>query len=151
MSCIFFSFQADYKEVFSGISNVEEVAFNALSFVWNPTEEAKVNTPLSPKEGLFFFSFRVVPRPCQFSEGRRNRWKVLKEKTGKAEEGGREREWLGRNPRNVFSPEAPVNTAGEGRDASFVWLKGAEVGPPNLLQVEAEEQRDSSKYETRED
>uniref|UniRef100_A0A3B4GP03 Grainyhead like transcription factor 3 n=1 Tax=Pundamilia nyererei TaxID=303518 RepID=A0A3B4GP03_9CICH len=33
---------ADYKEVFSGISNVEEVAFNALSFVWNPSEEAKV-------------------------------------------------------------------------------------------------------------
>lgn len=33
---------ADYKEVFSGISNIEEVAFNALSFVWNPSEEAKV-------------------------------------------------------------------------------------------------------------
>lgn len=129
--------------MFSGISNIEEVAFNALSFVWNPTEEAKVNTALSPKEGFFFlFSFRVVPRPCQFSEGRRNRWKVLKEKTGKAEEGGGEKEWLGRNPRNVFSPEAPVTTAGEGRDASFVWLKGAEVGPPNLLQVEVEEQRD---------
>lgn len=129
--------------MFSGISNIEEVAFNALSFVWNPTEEAKVNTPLSPKEG--FFSFRVVPRPCQFSEGRRNRWKVLKEKKGKAEEGGGGKEWLGRegrNPRNVFSPEAPVTTAGEGRDASFVWLKGAEVGPPNLLQVEAGEQQD---------
>nr|XP_020446625.1 grainyhead-like protein 3 homolog [Monopterus albus] len=33
---------ADYKEVFSGISNIEEVAFNALSFMWNPSEEAKV-------------------------------------------------------------------------------------------------------------
>ncbi|XP_013870799.1 grainyhead-like protein 3 homolog [Austrofundulus limnaeus] len=33
---------ADYKEVFCGISNVEEVAFNALSFVWNPNEEAKI-------------------------------------------------------------------------------------------------------------
>uniref|UniRef100_H3DIR3 Grainyhead-like transcription factor 3 n=1 Tax=Tetraodon nigroviridis TaxID=99883 RepID=H3DIR3_TETNG len=33
---------ADYKEVYSGISNIEEVAFNALSFFWNPTEEAKV-------------------------------------------------------------------------------------------------------------
>lgn len=59
---LFFSFQADYKEVFSGISNIEEVAFNALSFVWNPTEEAKVNTPLSPKEGFFFFFF-----PCRAS------------------------------------------------------------------------------------
>lgn len=38
-----FSFAADYKEVFSGISNIEEVAFNALSFVWNPSEEAKVS------------------------------------------------------------------------------------------------------------
>uniref|UniRef100_A0A3P9B7R2 Grainyhead-like protein 3 homolog n=1 Tax=Maylandia zebra TaxID=106582 RepID=A0A3P9B7R2_9CICH len=33
---------ADYKEAFSNVSNVEEVAFNALSFVWNPSEEAKV-------------------------------------------------------------------------------------------------------------
>ncbi|KAJ8385540.1 hypothetical protein AAFF_G00184940 [Aldrovandia affinis] len=33
---------ADYKEVFSGINNVEEVAFNALSFIWNTNEEAKV-------------------------------------------------------------------------------------------------------------
>ncbi|XP_064158168.1 grainyhead-like protein 3 homolog isoform X1 [Anguilla rostrata] len=33
---------ADYKEVLSGISNVEEVAFNALSFIWNTNEEAKV-------------------------------------------------------------------------------------------------------------
>lgn len=29
--------------MFSGISNIEEVAFNALSFVWNPNEEAKVS------------------------------------------------------------------------------------------------------------
>lgn len=52
--------------------------------------------------------------------------------------------WGGRgwNPRNVFSPEAPVTMAGEGRDASFVWLKDTEVGPPNLLQVEVEEQQD---------
>ncbi len=33
---------ADYKEVFSGVGNVEEVAFNALSFIWNTNEEAKV-------------------------------------------------------------------------------------------------------------
>lgn len=55
----------------------------------------------------------------------------------------REKEWLGRegrNPRNVFSPEAPVTTAGESRDGLFVWLEGAEVGPPNLLQVEEQEE-----------
>ncbi|XP_012692134.1 grainyhead-like protein 3 homolog [Clupea harengus] len=33
---------ADYKETLTGISNVDEVAFNALSFVWNTNEEAKV-------------------------------------------------------------------------------------------------------------
>lgn len=49
--------------MFSGISNIEEVAFNALSFVWNPTEEAKVKTPLSPKEG-FFFSVVVLSVSC---------------------------------------------------------------------------------------
>ncbi len=43
LKMFFYSFLADYKEVFSGISNIEEVAFNALSFIWNPTEEAKVN------------------------------------------------------------------------------------------------------------
>lgn len=39
---------ADYKEVFSGISNVDEVAFNALSFIWNTNEEAKVKTRTCP-------------------------------------------------------------------------------------------------------
>ncbi|KAJ8002521.1 hypothetical protein DPEC_G00159770 [Dallia pectoralis] len=32
---------ADYNGVFCGIGQVEEVAFNALSFTWNPSEEAK--------------------------------------------------------------------------------------------------------------
>ncbi len=40
----FFTLSADYKEVFCGVSNVEEVAFNALSFIWNTNEEAKVQT-----------------------------------------------------------------------------------------------------------
>lgn len=33
---------ADYKESFSTISNVEEIAFNAVSFTWDVSEEAKV-------------------------------------------------------------------------------------------------------------
>lgn len=49
----FYSFTADYKEVYSGISNIEEVAFNALSFIWNPTEEAKVNRPLERRCFVF--------------------------------------------------------------------------------------------------
>ncbi|KAM3613967.1 uncharacterized protein V6R79_007721 [Siganus canaliculatus] len=33
---------ADYKESFSTICNVEEIAYNAVSFTWDVTEEAKV-------------------------------------------------------------------------------------------------------------
>ncbi|XP_029308443.1 grainyhead-like transcription factor 2a isoform X2 [Cottoperca gobio] len=33
---------ADYKESFSTIGNVEEIAFNAVSFTWDVSEEAKV-------------------------------------------------------------------------------------------------------------
>lgn len=33
---------ADYKESFSTISNVEEIAYNAVSFTWDVAEEAKV-------------------------------------------------------------------------------------------------------------
>lgn len=50
---ILFSFTADYKEVFNGISNIEEVAFNALSFIWNPSEEAKVTGVAIEKPYLY--------------------------------------------------------------------------------------------------
>lgn len=33
---------ADYKESFSTIGNVEEIAYNAVSFTWDVSEEAKV-------------------------------------------------------------------------------------------------------------
>lgn len=33
---------ADYKESFSTIGNVEEIAYNAVSFTWDISEEAKV-------------------------------------------------------------------------------------------------------------
>lgn len=33
---------ADYKESFSTIGNVEEIAYNAVSFTWDIREEAKV-------------------------------------------------------------------------------------------------------------
>ncbi|KAK2910646.1 grainyhead-like protein 2 homolog [Channa argus] len=33
---------ADYKESFSMVGNVEEIAYNAVSFTWDVTEEAKV-------------------------------------------------------------------------------------------------------------
>lgn len=33
---------ADYKESFNTISNIEEISYNAISFTWDISEEAKV-------------------------------------------------------------------------------------------------------------
>lgn len=33
---------ADYKESFNTIGNIEEIAYNAVSFTWDVNEEAKV-------------------------------------------------------------------------------------------------------------
>jgi hypothetical protein len=43
----FFSFPvaADYKESFNTIGNIEEIAYNAVSFTWDVNEEAKVSGP----------------------------------------------------------------------------------------------------------
>lgn len=35
-------FPADYKESFNTIGNIEEIAYNAISFTWDVNEEAKV-------------------------------------------------------------------------------------------------------------
>ncbi|CAL8235573.1 unnamed protein product [Boreogadus saida] len=50
---------ADYKESFNTIGNVEEIAYNAVSFTWDLTEEAKVfisvnslSTDFSPQKGV---------------------------------------------------------------------------------------------------
>lgn len=44
--CNFFFFFithiADYKESFNTISNIEEIAYNAISFTWDINDEAKV-------------------------------------------------------------------------------------------------------------
>uniref|UniRef100_A0A668AGK3 Grainyhead like transcription factor 3 n=1 Tax=Myripristis murdjan TaxID=586833 RepID=A0A668AGK3_9TELE len=67
---------ADYKEVFSGISNIEEVAFNALSFVWNPSEEAKVyiginslSTDFSSQKGVKGLPLNLQIDTYDFSTG----------------------------------------------------------------------------------
>ncbi|XP_056152213.1 grainyhead-like protein 3 homolog [Lampris incognitus] len=67
---------ADYKEVFCGISNVEEVAFNALSFVWNPNEEAKVyiginslSTDFSSQKGVKGLPLNLQIDTYDFSTG----------------------------------------------------------------------------------
>ncbi|KAL3049328.1 hypothetical protein OYC64_008734 [Pagothenia borchgrevinki] len=67
---------ADYKEVFDGVSNVEEVAFNAISFVWNPNEEAKVfiginslSTDFSAQKGVKGQPLHIQIDTYDFSSG----------------------------------------------------------------------------------
>uniref|UniRef100_A0A8C7PK87 Grainyhead-like transcription factor 3 n=1 Tax=Oncorhynchus mykiss TaxID=8022 RepID=A0A8C7PK87_ONCMY len=67
---------ADYKEVFSGISHVEEVAFNALSFIWNPNEEGKVyiginslSTDFSSQKGVKGLPLNLQIDTYDFSTG----------------------------------------------------------------------------------
>ncbi|XP_076834416.1 grainyhead-like protein 3 homolog [Brachyhypopomus gauderio] len=67
---------ADYKEVFSGISNVDEVAYNALSFIWNTSEEAKVyiginslSTDFSSQKGVKGLPLNLQIDTYDFSSG----------------------------------------------------------------------------------
>lgn len=55
-SLIFTSHAADYKESFSTIGNVEEIAYNAVSFTWDVSEEAKVKKPKRNREIVLFVS-----------------------------------------------------------------------------------------------
>lgn len=48
-----FHVTADYKESFNTIGNIEEIAYNAVSFTWDVNEEAKV----SEKVALIHWSY----------------------------------------------------------------------------------------------
>lgn len=52
--CPFLFFTADYKESFNTISNIEEISYNAISFTWDISEEAKVilSTIIGAKNGF---------------------------------------------------------------------------------------------------
>lgn len=47
---VMFHPSADYKESFSTIGNIEEIAYNAVSFTWDVNEEAKVRLQLGFSE-----------------------------------------------------------------------------------------------------
>lgn len=47
---VMFHPSADYKESFSTIANIEEIAYNAVSFTWDVNEEAKVRLQLGFSE-----------------------------------------------------------------------------------------------------
>lgn len=46
---------ADYKESFNTINNIEEIAYNAISFTWDINDEAKVSA-----KALYFRCFWVL-------------------------------------------------------------------------------------------
>lgn len=60
----FITHVADYKESFNTISNIEEIAYNAISFTWDINDEAKVGDGV---QGLLHF---------QLFEGK---WEELKD------------------------------------------------------------------------
>lgn len=43
LSDLLYLCKADYKESFNTIGNLEEIAYNAVSFTWDINEEAKVS------------------------------------------------------------------------------------------------------------
>lgn len=49
---LFITHIADYKESFNTISNIEEIAYNAISFTWDINDEAKVGNEV---QGLLDF------------------------------------------------------------------------------------------------
>lgn len=53
---------ADYKESFNTIGNIEEIAYNAVSFTWDVNEEAKVS------ESYIGCSLKTLPCVSSFLE-----------------------------------------------------------------------------------
>lgn len=72
---------ADYKESFNTISNIEEIAYNAISFTWDINDEAKVGDRLleewegpSDLTAVFFFFFVVFLVFTPLLRRRETRW-----------------------------------------------------------------------------
>lgn len=66
---------ADCKENFNTVQHIEEVAYNALSFVWNVNEEAKVSEGLRRVTGKGLMGPRVgAPRKVKAFIGSSEAW-----------------------------------------------------------------------------
>ncbi|XP_060790755.1 grainyhead-like protein 3 homolog isoform X2 [Neoarius graeffei] len=106
---------ADYKEVFSGISDVDEVAFNALSFIWNTNEEAKVyiginslSTDFSSQKGVKGVPLNLQIDTYDFSSGTNRlihraacQVKIFCDKGAERKMRDEERKRVKRRPKNV--------------------------------------------------
>lgn len=51
-----FHLTADYKESFNTIGNIEEIAYNAVSFTWDVNEEAKVSAKVASIQGSYLLN-----------------------------------------------------------------------------------------------
>jgi hypothetical protein len=59
----FFNVTADYKESFNTIGNIEEIAYNAVSFTWDVNEEAKVSENIAVAHWSYFLN--IMPIFCR--------------------------------------------------------------------------------------
>lgn len=57
-------FTADYKESFNTIGNIEEIAYNAISFTWDVNEEAKVKAITYSVISVVAVIFPETGSPC---------------------------------------------------------------------------------------
>ncbi|KAB5562025.1 hypothetical protein PHYPO_G00013210 [Pangasianodon hypophthalmus] len=142
---------ADYKEVFSGISNVEEVAFNALSFIWNTNEEAKVyiginslSTDFSSQKGVKGVPLNLQIDTYDFSSGTNHlihraacQIKIFCDKGAERKMRDEERKRVKRRTKNVADStnggkQTPVSSS-IGKDCTFFKTLDDHVTQPVLF------------------
>lgn len=58
---------ADYKESFNTIGNIEEIAYNAVSFTWDVNEEAKVQDVQNHQASSTYFNYSKFGDPSLLS------------------------------------------------------------------------------------
>ncbi|XP_038563307.1 grainyhead-like protein 3 homolog [Micropterus salmoides] len=138
---------ADYKEVFSGISNVEEVAFNALSFVWNPNEEAKVyiginslSTDFSSQKGVKGLPLNIQIDTYDFSSGTNQllhraacQVKIFCDKGAERKMRDEERKRSKRRGKNDANTNKSLVTSSMGSDCTFFQTLDDHVTQPVLF------------------
>ncbi|XP_070776269.1 grainyhead-like protein 3 homolog [Enoplosus armatus] len=138
---------ADYKEVFSGITNVEEVAFNALSFVWNPNEEAKVyiginslSTDFSSQKGVKGLPLNIQIDTYDFSSGTNQlihraacQVKIFCDKGAERKMRDEERKRSKRRGKNDANTNKSLVSSSMGSDSTFFQTLDDQVTQPVLF------------------
>nr|XP_046269747.1 grainyhead-like protein 3 homolog isoform X2 [Scatophagus argus] len=142
---------ADYKEVYSGISNIEEVAFNALSFIWNPSEEAKVyiginslSTDFSSQKGVKGLPLNIQIDTYDYSSGTNHlihraacQVKIFCDKGAERKMRDEERKRSKRRGKNDANTNKSLVTSSVGSDYTFFKTLDDHVTQPVLFIPEA--------------